>query len=343
MKRNLRRLSGALLIFLSSLWAPPSARSEAPRLGAFEKPRPRTLFVPQAGEHFSEYEALNGSTSSPEQCSRIPDAVWVETDGGGDCIRYYQHGLSESNPVVLVYFSGDVILRNSKGVRFVAPSYLEQTPAGISRDMASWHEQAGKPVIYLARPGIHGSSGDHNKRRYPYEVALMDGALARIKERYKVGSFILAGHSGGGHIAASLLNRRSDIDAVAISSGMLAVKRVMDYFERLQTIPGWMLYDVKAFYDPVEEVDRIRKQPQPQIYIISDPEDRAVPFSSQLYYVRKLRDAGFVPHHVYAYAPDKKHHLLALNARLAAALAARDKGAKDIRRALFEMDLDNAE
>ncbi len=259
------------LVFLSLPWGLNDALSADPRLGPFEKPRPRPLTVPLGNETFDRYEALNGSFSSPQQCESIPGALWIDADGKGECIRYYPQGLQASNALVLVYFGGDVILRTPKAVRFVSGLYAAQSPQSIGADMAAWSEQAREPVVFLARPGIYGSSGDHNLRRTPREVALMNGALDALKARFDVKAFILAGQSGGGHIAASLVNRRDDIAAVFISSGLLSVKRVMRAWENRRSIPGRLLYDAAAFYDPIEDIANIRRGPPPEIYVVSDP------------------------------------------------------------------------
>jgi hypothetical protein len=314
--------------------------ADRPTLGPFESPRPGELNIPVGSESFEAAQALNGSFSSPEHCARVPDSLWVEVHGKGDCIRYYAHGLAGSeSPTVLVYFSGDVMLRTTKGVRYVTQSYLSVSPMEIGKDMAKWSADSGRPTLYLARPGIYGSSGDHNMRRTHREIELMDRALDMLKERYNIASFILTGHSAGGQIAAALLNRRADVAASVVSSALVSAKQVAAYWEYKREIPGRLLYDARSYYDPVDEIGRIRREPRPEIYVISDPEDRVVPFYSQLYYVRRLRAAGLKPHHIYANAPGPQHHLLAGHAKRAATLFAQGKSAKEIHMALAELDL----
>lgn len=329
------------LLALAIPGASHSALADAPRLGPFELPKPRQLTSFNDQQSFDPTEALNGSFTTEIACSDIPYGLWVEVDGQGDCIRYYPHALADGeNQKVLVYFGGDVMLRSAKGVRFITESYMRQSPATIAADMAEWAQKAGYPVIFMARPGIYGSSGDHNNRRQPREIALMGRALDLIKQRHRVSSFILNGHSAGGQIVAGLLNKRDDVSSVVITSGLVSVKQVSDFWERRRKLPGKLLYDASGFYDPIEEIDKITTEPRPDIYIISDPEDRVVPFFSQLYYVRRLRAAGFEPHHIYAQATDRQRHLLAQHGRLAAALLAQGQSQVDIRRAVNEMDLE---
>lgn len=330
-----------VLLALAIPGASQSALADAPRLGPFELPRPSELSVFLNDQAFSPYEALNGSFTSSKRCAAVPNGLWIEIDGEGDCIRYYPQGLADSeNQIALVYFGGDVMLRNSKGVRFITDSYARQSPATITTEMAEWAHKAGHPVIFMARPGIYGSSGDHNKRRHLREIMLVDRALDLIKKKHKISSFILTGHSAGGQIVAGLLNRRKDVSAVVITSGLVSVKQVSAFWERRRRLPGKLLYNAAAFYDPIDEIDGIQTDPRPDIYLLSDPEDRAVPFFSQLFYVRRLRAAGFEPHHIYVQATDRQRHILAYHGRLAAALIAQGHSPINIRRAIHEMELE---
>lgn len=290
---------------------------------------PRELAIPRAGEPFDPYEALHGSRSSPAQCLTVPDGFWVEFDGKGDCIRAYSHGLnSAENPVVLVYFSGDVMLKTRTAVRFIAPGYERRSPDGLQRDMARWSREAGRPTIFLARPGMYGSSGDHNARRELREVMLMDRALNAIKNRYGVSRFILAGQSGGGQIAAALLNRRHDISAAALSSALLSVREVTRHWDKRRTVQST---NIQALHDPIDHVGRIPTQPRPSIVVLSDREDRIVPYESQLAYVRRLQATGFEPLHVLMTAADKTRHGLARHGQRAAAMMARGEPTATIR------------
>ncbi|APA83966.1 alpha/beta hydrolase [Paraburkholderia sprentiae WSM5005] len=346
--RSVRRLSHLLrwrlrrfLFVAFGVWgvAEPSLGGR-PALGPFKDPRPGELNIPVGSEPFDAAQALNGSFSSPEHCAQVPDSLWVEVNGKGDCIRYYAHGLSGGeNPAALVYFSGDVMLRSARGVRYISQSYLSTSPMEIENEMADWSADAGIPALYVARPGIYGSSGAHNIRRTHREIELMERALDMLKERYNIKSFILTGHSAGGQIVAALLNRRQDIAASVFSSGLVSMKQVTAYWEFRREIPGRLLYDARSYYDPVDEIGNIRRDPLPEIYLISDPEDRVVPFYSQLYYVRRLRGAGLKPHHIYAYAAGPQRHLLARHAKRAAALLAQRKSAEEIRLALAKLDV----
>jgi len=243
------------------------------------------------------------------------------------------------NPTVLVYFSGDVLLKTKEGVRFVGAGYERQSPERIERDMARWSERAGVPAIFVARPGMFGSSGDHDQRREPREVMLLERKLDAIKRRHRVSAFILVGQSGGGHIAASLLNRRRDVSAVVLSSALLSVREVTDHWNKRRTVQSASA----ALYDPIDHLDGIRRDPKPLILVLSDPRDRVVPYPSQLTYVRRLQAAGFEPQHIILSATDKNHHALARHGRRAAELIARGEQVGAIRAALEGLSAQPAE
>lgn len=340
--KRIRLIKAILLLCLARLGL-GQASADPLVLGPFERTRPQELSVPAGDQGFDPNQALHGSFSTPEQCRTIPQSIWVEWEGTGDCIRYYGYGLAEgNNPVVMVYFGGDVMLRTQKGARYIGDSYARQSPASIMGEMEEWARKGGRPAVFIARPGIYGSSGDHNKRRQRREIELMDRSLESLAKQFGISSFILVGHSAGGQIVAALLNRRRDISAVAISSGLVSVKQVAAFWENRREIPGRLLYDPRSFYDPVDEVDRIPRDTKTAIYVLSDPEDRSVPFFSQLYYVRRLRALGLHPVHIYAQASDRSRHLLAYHARLAAALVAQGKSAPEIRKAVLDFELSEA-
>lgn len=321
-----------LIIVISTGGLTHTGSAQRLELPAVASTVPRELAVPRAGERFDPYEALHGSFSSPAHCAAVPGGLWVETGGKGDCLRSYAQGLSEvDNPKVLVYFSGDVLLKTKAGVRFVSPIYERRSPDAIMRDLMRWSKQAGQPVVFLARPGMYGSSGDHNQRRELREVMLMEGALDAIKRRHRVSAFILAGQSGGGHIAAALLNRRRDISAVALSSALLSVREVTEHWDRRRTVKA---SNFRALHDPIDYVSGIRTNPKPLIFVLSDREDRIVPYASQLAYVRRLQATGFEPQHVLLSAADKNRHALARHGQHAAALIARGEQVDTIRAAL---------
>ena len=81
----------------------------------------------------------------------------------------------------------------------------------IRSGVSTWAAKLGAPYIHFARPGTHGSSGDHMQRRRRGESELITLALDQLKTRYAISEWVLVGQSGGGHVTASLLVHRNDI------------------------------------------------------------------------------------------------------------------------------------
>ncbi|MCC2977030.1 hypothetical protein LK533_10135 [Sphingomonas sp. PL-96] len=301
-----------------------------------EVQRPAPLRVPRGREAFDAREALNGAIGSRRRCADVPDAYWVATPGGGACMRTYPAGTPRAGGTMLVYLSGDVLLRGRGGVRLIAASYARRSPADIRQEMARWSRDAGTPALFLARPGLYGSSGNHGARRRIEEVRLVDGALDRIKARYRVSRFILAGHSGGGQLVAALLGRRRDVSAAFISSGLVSAAEVMRAYQKRRGRNAGPVEDPNAVYDPIGHVREIPR-PAPDIFVLSDPGDRAVPFLSQRHYVERLRSAGLHPTHLLLKGEGRTRHLLVGPLKAGAALYARGEDAAAISAALRAM------
>lgn len=284
---------------------------------------------------FPAEDLLSGTTSTEPQCRTFGFAVWVTVDGTGDCIRFYAANLkANGNARVLAYFHGDVL----DGQRILS-GYEHDSPEGVQRLVAEWSAQSGRlPFLFIGRPGVYGSSGDHRQRRRPREAKLVSAALDVIKARYGIGQYYLSGQSGGGTITAAMLNMRSDIECAVMSSGNVAVWRRIELLnQRSPARSSRGLKDTTGYadsYDPVDHVSRIRPSPPPRIFVLSDRNDTTVPFESQDYYVQQLSKAGLQPTQIILIASGAAHHSLAHKARPALAWCAQGLPDSEIRRRL---------
>lgn len=303
---------------------------------------PRMLSVPQNSSCFKSSDVLHGTFCTPECAADIPCSLWVEIEGASECIRYYPAGLNPiENQKVMIYFPGDLLLRTSRGERLIVPGYKKKSPDTIMSMMRGWSEDAETPAIFLARPGTYGSSGNHEKSRQTTEVQLVYQAISMLKDRYNINCFILVGHSGGGQMAAAMLNLRKDIHAAIMTSGLLSVHLLAKRFRKIRRTPGVKKIAADVLYDPIKHLHDIPDNPQPIIMVISDPRDLAVPFYSQVMYVKELKSQGLTVHHIYAHAPEPKYHALALHGQKSASLIAKGVSINGIRAALVSEDLAN--
>jgi hypothetical protein len=101
-----------------------------------------------------------------------------------------------------------------------------------------WSRSLRMPYIYLGRPGTYGSSGEYAKRRTAREIDLVSAALEAIKTRHGYSRLHLAGYSEGGHAAAALLARRTDVRCVVLPSSLLSVRSKLAESGRDEDVTG---------------------------------------------------------------------------------------------------------
>lgn len=241
----------------------------------------------QDDEMFDPVKVISGTQISPAACKDMEarqTAVWVSVEGAGYCLRYYAAGLKADgqNPLAVVWMPGDV-MGGPKGVRHQAglgvAAMIEQSQGQFGR--------YGVPFIFLARPGTYGSAGKHyDVRHTPLEAKLMAFAIDTLKSRYHIGRWVLGGHSGGGTLAAEFLAQRNDLQCVILSSPAAAYRarlRARGWVSRLKT---------EVFFDPYDSLNQIPDQPARRIFLISDPRDSNIPFSTQELYFNGLKSHG---------------------------------------------------
>ncbi|WP_430648640.1 alpha/beta hydrolase family protein [Bradyrhizobium manausense] len=238
-------------------------------------------------EMFDPAKVIDGTQISLEVCKEMEarqTAIWVSAESNGYCLRYFAAGLKADgqNPLAVVWMPGDV-MGGPKGVRHQAGLGV----AAMVEQSQGQFERYGVPFIFLGRPGTYGSAGKHYDIRHtPLEAKLMASAIDTLKSRYRIGRWVLGGHSGGGTLAAEFLAQRNDLDCVVLSSPAAA------YRARLKA-RGWVSrLKTERFFDPYDALDQIPDQPARRIFLISDPRDSNIPFSTQQLYFSGLKSHG---------------------------------------------------
>lgn len=271
-----------------------------------------TLTACGIGQHnadtFTAAGVLSGSQIDRTDCPDGASRVWVEVDGRGECLRYFSAGLDEANPIVHVWFHGDRMAQSEQGEAWVSKSYEQHANRETLQGFADRAlTDYGLPYIRFSRPGVYGSSGEHKSRRRPRESAIINAALDKLKDRYQIDRFALTGQSGGGHVVAALLPKRSDIDCAVMTSGVLSVR------ERARA-HGWKT-DITGYWDywdPVDHIDFIAKDPKRRIFIVGDPLDTNTPLETQLSYRDAVSGAGHSISFLRAKGKGRSHHSLDL-------------------------------
>jgi dienelactone hydrolase len=117
-------------------------------------------------------------------------------------------------------------------------------------------------------------------------VVLVDAALSRLKQHFGWTRLNLVGQSGGGHLVAALMARRTDVDCAVIASGNTAVAQ-------RNRENGW-LADITGhseFLDPIDHVQDVSRHPPNKVIVLTDPRTRGSG-RLQTAYVEALRAAG---------------------------------------------------
>ncbi|MCX5513780.1 alpha/beta hydrolase [Kaistia algarum] len=271
-----------------------------PAIPSFAQSRPESQF-------FDPVAVVDGIQLSRSECAALEKnetAIWVEADGQPACLRYFAAGLKTGpgpNPIAAIWLNGDVL---GPGGRNADKRQKGFGPAVMVAQEQRLADRFGVPSIFLGRPGTYGSSGKHyTMRGRPIEADLVNAALDGLSKRYGIQSWALGGHSGGGTIVAELLARRDDVRCAVISSGASAYRTYLEARGLIK--PG----DKLTRFDPYVSLDKIQADPARRIFIIGDPRETNVPFSSQTLYFEGLvargHSAWLIP---LRRATDERHH-----------------------------------
>lgn len=256
--------------------------------------------------HFSASEFLSGSTSTPAQCADTMDAVWVEGADYHECIRYFPSAAFASGHVdrAIVFLEGD-----KDGAAKVNPDYVEGTPAHlIALAGAEQKRDNGLAYVIVGRPGTDGSSGNqHATKRTHYEAEVIAAAVEKIKQKYGIKEFALVGQSGGGGLVADLVAERHDVLCAVSSSGVTSV------VSRAKEKGLGADIDTKTpfsqVWDPIDQLSRVQPMAGFRMFVVSDPTDNAVSFTSQQHYVEAAQKAGLPIHQLQVHASGEEHHV----------------------------------
>jgi pimeloyl-ACP methyl ester carboxylesterase len=246
-----------------------------------------------SADTFTRAGLISGATATEAGCRALPDGIWVDIGHRRECLRYAAGGTGRPARTAIVHFPGDPagvgyrFAGNRVEVDHVSEVY-EQNPGTrrLSAEVLAGATGGAAPVFLMARPGMHGASGDHARDRHTRdEVALLDAALDELKRRHGVRDFALSGFSSGGAIAANLLARRGDVRCAVIASAPLDLAR----FHRR---PDGMVADDfvlrrGALPDPMRTVQSVR--PDAAVFVVGDKRDRNVSHDAWEAWVKAAR------------------------------------------------------
>jgi hypothetical protein len=254
-------------------------------------------------------DMLRGITVTEAQCAAIHQTVWVSVMEKDFCIRYYISTAGGEGSQPVVFLQGDKLGRLNTQSRTFEPHPHEKdlNTADLIRFAHGFSKAARTTAIYLARPGIDGSSGDHRIRHSLLELAATNAALDAIKARHAFTGYHLVGQSGGATLAGALIGIRDDIGCAVLGSGMLAPLQLKRPTLQLS----------RQMIDATEAIPGILQNKRLRILVVTDREDKKVSLVHQATFVDELRAAGGRAEHFFVEAPDENRHGVVRHARLA--------------------------
>jgi hypothetical protein len=274
-------------------------------------------------EDFSGEALVRGVSATAQQCESVPASVWVRTaSGDAECIRYWTAGLSpgKTNARMLVYLTGDQLAFDQPEA-----GYVNRSPKLIQTLVDGMASRAGVPVMLLSRPGTFGSSGDHKQRRRHLEPQLISAALDVVKARHGISELVLVGLSGGGHTVASLLGWRSDIVCAVPTSSVSSPRLRWEGMGRTTDLTGYA-----DSYEPVDHLKRDVMHPKLRVFILGDPRDSNVRWSTQTPLAIRLKELGANVEVLTGEGSDSQRHALGESGRLIGAACLLDRPTAEI-------------
>ncbi len=273
--------------------------------------------------NFSAEGLSRGVSATAGQCATVARAVWASVPSGeAECIRYWASGLPASGPAarVLAYIPGDQMSFDTADA-----GYAARSPATMQAIADGMGARLGVPVILLSRPGTFGSSGEHRQRRRELEPRLMSAALDAIKVRHGVSEWSLVGLSGGGHIVASLLGWRQDIVCAVPASSVSSPKLRWQALGRTSDLTGHA-----DSHEPIEHLKREAFHPRLRVFVLGDPKDGNVLWSTQTPLAARLRELGASVETVTGEGSDAQRHALGGSGQLLGSMCLQDKTTQEI-------------
>jgi pimeloyl-ACP methyl ester carboxylesterase len=240
-------------------------------------------------------------------CEAKPGRVFVAHELGSECIAYFVEGRATEKRTVF-FLDGDVPPELVKK-RGALAKYLSTA----RRFMAARARAHGVRYVFVARPGVHGSSGNHGIAKSAQEVYTINAAVDAIKERLGLERISLAGQSGGSTVAAGMLTLgRDDVECAVLASGGFDMATLLARVAGAR-VSGEQLQNLvtrlgRHYYNVTAKTPHVLASPRRRVYVVGDTRDKRTPFDLQQRYAEAMRAAGHHAVLLTAKARDSEHH-----------------------------------
>lgn len=269
LRRTLSRLATASCLAAAAFIAPASAATDETVIGP--------VLVKEA--------------NSKALCESVPHRIFVSHFAGTECVAFHVSPGTPTVDTTVVYFNGDI-----PAEYFAKPKIQDDIVKDITTSARFIAEKTGVRIIFVARPGTLGSSGDHSLRGEHREMLIMNAAVDAIKARLGLKQIVVAGQSRGSQVAAVLLSMgRTDISCAVLGSGSLfTVENERRYLiSKGERVTESRLNSLRLkYYDPSDYVSGLPKDAARRIFILGDRADTITPWDQQEAYGQRLRQHG---------------------------------------------------
>ncbi len=275
-------------------------------------------------------DMYSGVVMTQAQCAAIPQAVWVSPSGRSFCMRYYLSTAGGQGSRPVVFLGGDAPWASMADREKTPPAHAHFNDANTDTlvqgaDRMSRDQQT--TAILLARVGLDGSSGTHHSLRHTLlELLATNAALDAIKARYGFEGFHVYGHSGGGNLAAGLLELRNDIGCDVVADGQLTHPN--PHGIKIET--GKSADPAFEVFDVTDAVTIIARNRSARVLVVTDPQDQIVRIEHQNPFVEKLKQAGGKVDQFFVDSGGPEHHFTAAHAAVAMRDCVRDASHDEI-------------
>ena len=134
------------------------AQQARPQQSAANQPRAAQPAIP--AQTPAQYpNALPTEAVNRHACEAVADRIFVQYDQGSECIAYYATPQQARPGIAVFYFEGDVPAADLLKPNF-AQNYLNDVRTVFPR-LAAQH---GVRFVFVSRPGVFVSSGNHGNR-----------------------------------------------------------------------------------------------------------------------------------------------------------------------------------
>jgi dienelactone hydrolase len=252
-------------------------------------------------DRYYKDDLLLGKQVSRAECDADPSAVFVSVNGDEACISYRLADESGGVSKNATFYVHDDRVFSRDGAHYeVYAGYESERPSVIEGTAKTVSNISKAPFVYLARPGVFGSSGVAtayaNSKR---EVKLLGAAIDAIKLRHGFDRIGLAGHLRGGAVVATLAAERPDVRCAAASSSFLAVKPY--WLGRNENYDGF--FDIRL-NDPIDVLASKTLNRDLRFFYLVDRRADGLNVPSQETFFAYAETKGFPVTRIEATAPD---------------------------------------